>query len=710
MKRRHDPDHFKQQASTPQNDQAVNDSAQQFGSQQDVNPFATNQNNNNPNAQDNLDDAQKIDQESKPANDDPGTVREEGQEGNQIGSQINPFAALDPNNNNTDDHGDTHNKPSDVTDAHGDQKNLNAHGEQTDPKKAKQQKKKNPAKEIAKAKAAKAGAKGGLAYSAGKSLLHNGANQFKNSWLGQAWHGAKKLWHNAVKAGKDFMHNPLQASKAFFGSVGSHIKAGASWVGTKIGHGLNSIATHVAGVSKTLGSMIGNIANAAVAHAATTGAILTGIVGGSIAIGGAYFSLNNQKYMGDICDTLPMSAAQQQAAAGNGISDSTRVDGGNEANVKKVYDMLIDKEGFSGAAAAGAAGNAWQESKGDPAIINPTNHNVAGLMQWGCGGQNGARLFAGGFIKSVDPKELTVENELKLIDYELHHSFPSQAKKYAKMTDPYEAAASWCQWYEGAPGQNEAERGNYAREFYKKWGGEKVKANDDKLKSFNGAGSTAGDPDAIAGANDATAQLLAAAICGNQGKNGGNNDAADGTGAIKEHPGGVGFDSYDIKNVPEDMKQYVPDPKKVGLSWGSSKGWSQLGGGGGQCFDFAVSYFHTIWNNPQPPGHLSGNGKDAANNAASAMGGKVTNVPHAGALASVPANVAHIAPGPYGHTFVVVHVLANGDIILLQQNFTHSGDNVGKKYTWEVGLCSKECYQKNKFMFFTPEKSKLDMK
>lgn len=678
--------------------------------QQDYSPFVKEESTSNDNESPNETPSREVDKESQPAGDDPSTAREEGQieNGDQITNQLNPFNVTDPKNNSTDANGDTHNKASDVTNAHGDQKNLDAHGEQTDPNKEKQKKQKNPAKELAKAKAGKAAMKGGMAYSAGKTFLQNAGNGFKNSWLGEAWHGAKKLWHTAVKAGKDFMHNPVAATKSFLGSVGSHVKAGASWVGNQIGHSLNSIATHVAGISKSLGSMIAQSAATMTAHAATTGMVTLATIGGGIAIGGAWFGINHQKYMGDICDTLPMSAGQQQAAAGNGISNNTFTDGGNEANVKKVYDMLIDKEGFSGAAAAGAAGNAWQESKGDPAVINPTNQNVAGLMQWGCGGGNGSRLFAGGFIKSLNKSELTVDNELKLIDYELHHSYPSQAKKYGKMTDPYDAAVSWNQWYEGASGQNDAERGNYAREFYKKWGGDKVKANDNKLNSFNGAGSTAGDPDAIAGANDAAAQLLAAAICGNENKNGSSNQAADGTGAIKEHPGGVGFDSYDIDNYPADMKQYVPDPKKVGLSWGSSKGWSQLGGGGGQCFDFAVSYFHLIWGNPQPPGHLSGNGKDAANNAAAAMGGKVTNVPHAGSLASVPANVAHIAPGQWGHTFVVVHVLANGDIILLQQNFTHSGDNVGKKYTWEVGLCSKECYEKNKFMFFTPEKSKLN--
>lgn len=510
-----------------------------------------------------------------------------------------------------------------------------------------------------------------LADSAKRAIVRQLKSDYYNSWWGQALQGVKKAG-SAV----------WDAAKGAVKSIGSHVGKFFHWAGSKLG----VISSHLAHFATHIGSQM-------MANTMLTGMLTLG-AGGAV-IGGAgygvYLLMQPQKFAeSTACTTQPMSVNQQAALTGN-TTGSASTAGMNTDNIKKTWDYLVQHEGFSGAAAAGACGNEAQESGGNPTIANPDSP-VVGIFQWGSGGENGARFYNGGFCKPGDPSTWTLDNELKLTDWELHHSFGSWTAKYLNSSDPTEAAHDWCDVFEGASGQAEGQREAYARQFFQQWGGSGVKANPSAF-------GTAASGDAIAGANDATNQALAAADCGN-GKNSDGDRPADGTGAIKENPAG-GFQSYAWNNIPADMKQYVPDPTKVGMSFGSSNGWSLPGG---QCVDFSVSYFHAIWKNA--PKWVSGNGGDIAGNEAKAMGGSTSNTPHAGAVASVPGNSpASVAPGPWGHTFVVVHVLANGDIILLQENFTNSGDNVGKENTWEVGLCSKQLYQQYHWQFWTPQGS-----
>lgn len=508
-----------------------------------------------------------------------------------------------------------------------------------------------------------------LADSAKRAIIRQLQADYHNSWWGM---GLQSIKHGLAAAGHAIKHG--------VSAIGHAAGKFFHWAGSK----LSVISTHLAHFVSHIGSQM--MANTLVSGMLTLGA--GGAAVGALGYTG-YLLLQPQKFAeSTTCTTQPMSTDQQAALTGNTTGISTS--GMNTDNIKKTWDHLIQTDGFSGAAAAGACGNEAQESGGNPTIANPDSP-VVGIFQWGNGGKNGARFYNGGFCKPGDPSTWTLDNELKLTDWELHHSFGSWTQKYLNSSDPTEAAHEWCDTFEGAPGQAEGQREAYARQFFQQWGGSGVKANPSAF-------GTAASGDAIAGANDATNQALAAADCGNGQSS--DSHPADGTGAIKENPAG-GFQSYDFHDIPDDMKQYVPDPTKVGLTWGSPNGWSLPGG---QCVDFSVSYFHAIWKNA--PKWVSGNGGDIAGNEAKAMGGSTSNTPHAGAVASVPGNSpASVAPGQWGHTFVVVHVLANGDIILLQENFTHSGDNVGKENTWEVGLCSKQLYEQYHWQFFTPQGS-----
>lgn len=374
--------------------------------------------------------------------------------------------------------------------------------------------------------------------------------------------------------------------------------------------------------------------------------------------------------------------ATKDEAASGGASGSWKDNG------KKIFDHLVKTDGFSGAGAAGAVGNAAQESQCNPTAYNPGG-NVIGIFQWGNGGVNGDRFEKGGFCKNDDKSTWTIDNELKLTDYELDHGYHACKVKVGHESDPKEAAHIWAgrapDGFEGAPGQAEGAREDYAQQAYSAFNGSSISANDSLL------GASASD---TATGNDGASATNNANKC--NGKSGDEGGAADGTGSIKESsPSGTLRWRRD--QVPDDVKPYIHDPEKAGLSWGSAKGWSTPGG---QCVDLSVSLFHAIWKGA--PGHLSGNGRDMANSAAAAFHGSTSKTPHAGSIVS---QVGGGADPTYGHTYIVEHVLANGDIICVEQNVAgYSGDSNGTPETWDFLWISKDYYSKYD-TFFTPSGS-----
>lgn len=182
----------------------------------------------------------------------------------------------------------------------------------------------------------------------------------------------------------------------------------------------------------------------------------------------------------DSCDTGSQSVVQ------------TDISGNTEQNAQIIFNHLVHAEGFSGAGAAGSLGNAaGREDKTlAPAAIGPAGSGVAGIFQWSgfSNNRNGGRITREGSIKANDKSTLTLDNELKLVSWELHNTYSDVAQKVGKATDPAQAAIGWSRNYEmpGAPGsaaEKTEDITSSAKMYYQKFGGSSIQANTAKLRN-----------------------------------------------------------------------------------------------------------------------------------------------------------------------------------------------------------------------------------
>lgn len=156
---------------------------------------------------------------------------------------------------------------------------------------------------------------------------------------------------------------------------------------------------------------------------------------------------------------------------------------------KALFEFLTKTMGFSGAGAAGAVGNAIGESGLKLHNPNPGG-GVNGLFQWSGWSNtiNGSRITSEGSIKAGDTSTLTLENELKLVKYELEHGYSKVKRLVGKATDVHEATRNWFLHYEGMVG-NEDQFGNLreagAEWAYKEFGGSEIVADDNILSGSN---------------------------------------------------------------------------------------------------------------------------------------------------------------------------------------------------------------------------------
>lgn len=147
---------------------------------------------------------------------------------------------------------------------------------------------------------------------------------------------------------------------------------------------------------------------------------------------------------------------------------------------KAIFDFLTKKIGFSGAGAAGAVAVANRESTMNPKAMN-AGGGVAGVFQlsgWS-NKVNGDRIHSGGFIHSSS--DLTVENEMKLTEYELRHSYTHAKDKVGHDTSPTQAADDWSLYYEGVSLSDPQTKPEMihadARKAYEMFGGANISAN-----------------------------------------------------------------------------------------------------------------------------------------------------------------------------------------------------------------------------------------
>lgn len=506
----------------------------------------------------------------------------------------------------------------------------------------------------------------------------------------------------AAISGIDSLASPL--TKALSG-----ISSAAKWTTGKVGALLGSVGKLASGSFHAVVGVVNGAINSTlsflgsglmVTSSLPTIFIATSVVSGALLL---YPPLFHNKVTSDCQVEEPKQTTVADVSNADGVGGNWTVNGTAANKVaKEVFEYWTHK-GFSGAGAAGTVGNVGRESNFDPTIVQGGGHSDNPASILGAIGTNGYGLY------QVSPgskygtwtgfKQPTPENESDYmweayggarINNGIRSSSPDIKKKLGDPGDPLTGAQNWMIYVEmGSLTGWTDDRGTIAKKAYDLFGGSSIQFNDNLL---NGAADTADS-------NSATAALHKAKdACPTDSSD---SDAADGTGSVKEKPGKSGL-YIKYGNVPADMQQFIHDPKEAGLSFGSASGWVHPGG---QCVDFSISYFHNLWKGA--PSQVSGNGKDTAGGFASAMGGSLSSTPHAGAVCSVPPEIPDQSPGPYGHTFIVEHVLANGDIILAEQNIPgYSGDENGTPCTWNYRLLSKDTYTKDNFQFFTPDKSK----
>lgn len=160
------------------------------------------------------------------------------------------------------------------------------------------------------------------------------------------------------------------------------------------------------------------------------------------------------------------------------------------------------------------------------------------------------------------------------------------------------------------------------------------------------------------------------------------NGATDGTGQVPSDATAWG---YGPDNLPESLKQYIIDPKTLGMAYASSSGWYHPGNDylAGQCVNLTISLGNHLWGHS---GSVSGNGKDQAAAWANIFGNVVKTTPKKGAIFST-----QNGGGGYGHTGIVCHVFENGSILIVEQNTPLSGaDYFKKSYTWNYRIWTPE--------------------
>lgn len=251
--------------------------------------------------------------------------------------------------------------------------------------------------------------------------------------------------------------------------------------------------------------------------------------------------------------------------------------------------------------------------------------------------------------------------------------------------NPADAALYFMMAYE-RPTYPHPERLEWARQANKVFNKDNIKADRSKWKfgsSSDEAGSSSSkkksDDECPAGHKDAKAGW-----------------GEDGTGTYSQ--GG----SWKPEELPDELKKYAIDPESLGMHYSSPDGWPNPNG---QCAHLSESMMALLWEKDGQPKGVKRTyyGKDEADSHAEFYGGSVTDQPTKGAVAGVPPGTPWSDPEA-GHTYIVSHRFANGDILVLEQNMSgKSGDAIHQKCTWNYRIVPKEQYSNPRTKFFSPE-------
>ena len=172
--------------------------------------------------------------------------------------------------------------------------------------------------------------------------------------------------------------------------------------------------------------------------------------------------------------------------------------------------------------------------------------------------------------------------------------------------------------------------------------------------------------------------------------------SADGTGRV---PSGVQVDGsgWTPQTLPPELKEYIIDPQTLGLEYDSPTGWVEHSG---ECVDLCVSLGNILWGHS---GTVIGNGKDQANAWANIFGNSTTSKARKGAIFSSAGDIVN------GHTGIVCHVFEDGTFLVVEQNYSVSGNAIGKKNTYSYRLVSPSFSERNNFTFAYGNESNLNL-
>jgi surface antigen/uncharacterized membrane protein len=408
----------------------------------------------------------------------------------------------------------------------------------------------------------------------------------------------------------------------------------------------------------------------------------------------------------DSCIVQSVSASELPGGGSDANADWTQPDTQANKNAKGYWDYWVGK-GFGGAAVAGVLGN----------IAHEGGFNTLDRAQGKGDGGTGTGLFAGvvpdggggGSYQFTPYTKFAPLRDKKWKDLKAQSDFvwasevqnASWKKEYAHSTNAKDAAQKWMELYERPASTNHPERGDTAEQVYKLFGGDNVHPDDSLL----------GNTDDTANGNDSSAgrESSKAANCGADLYD---SNEPDGSGTYTSAAG----TAWKPNEVPDDVKKFIHDPKSAGLGYSNGNGWFNPGN---QCVHFSSSYFWKIWGLGENDKVMVDYGAHSADTWAKHLGTESSKTPKAGAVASVPGN----SPGgysEYGHTYLVEHVFANGDILIAEQNWpdksgaSWGGDPLspegGHPNTWNFRIIKKEVYQNENDLFTVPKDGKLTWK
>lgn len=290
----------------------------------------------------------------------------------------------------------------------------------------------------------------------------------------------------------------------------------------------------------------------------------------------------------------------------------------------------------------------------------------------------------------------------------------SSQEELISTNNPRDAALAFQAGYE-RPRYNDPARGDSAIRFNEIFNKDNIKADLEKWRSvtkpdkphadLDTSSPSEADPSTGSGSN--SKDECGSSYSMDKSTSNGWAQAEDGTGAhnidLGTHWTGKAWKDGDL---PEELKQYAIDPRELGIKYAECDAkWVDYTGGSymDQCVALSKIMFGSYWQKDgKSPARFTCDGIVCAKEAAAANGGKVSKKPTRGAIGSD--TNSSLFPHPWGHTYVVSHVFENGDMLVIEQNFTgYSGQLApGETCNWNWRLIPESSIEYAQMEFYAP--------